>query len=78
MQKINFIPPLFPQIIQRYCKLVILGTSDILCHVHQKQQYQLVGNFVFYLHAENQLDTSLKTLHFKKSCNLIGQQQFRY
>ena len=33
-----------------YCKLVILGIVGMHSHTHQKQQYQLKGNFDLYLH----------------------------
>ena len=48
------------QPILRYCKLTILGTSDMPGHTSQKWygQYQLMENFDDYLHAK-------KELHFK-------------
>ena len=36
MQNITFIPHLFLEILQRYCKLVILGTLGTPGHAHQK------------------------------------------
>ena len=37
MEKITSIPPLFLEILQTYCKLVILDTLDTSGHTHQKQ-----------------------------------------
>ena len=37
MEKITSIPPLFLEILRRYCKLVILDTLDTSGHTHQKQ-----------------------------------------
>ena len=47
-------------------------------HTHQKQYQQLVGNFNVYLQTKNQINSSilLEILHFKESCNLIGQEHF--
>ena len=49
---------LFLEILQRYYKLIILGTLGKLGHTHQKQWHQLVGNSYNYLQTENQLDPS--------------------
>ena len=51
-----------------------LGTLSMHSHTHQKK-YQLNDNFDVYLHAKNQ-HFFLKTLHFKESCNPIGQKPF--
>ena len=53
MQKIKFMPPFLQDILQRYCKLVILGTL-------KKRWYQLccLENFGVYLHAKNQVHSS--------------------
>ena len=73
MQKVIFIPSLFLEILQRYCKLVVLGTLRTSVYVHQKQ-----GNSDVYLQTKNQLDPSnfLEILHFKEFCNLFGQEHF--
>ena len=47
IQKIIFIPHLFFEILQSYCKL-IFGTLGTLGHVHHKQQQHLLGNFDGY------------------------------
>ena len=52
MKQINFIPPFFFEILQRYHKLVILGTLGILGYGHQKQWYKVVENFNVYFHAK--------------------------
>ena len=54
-QKFNFILHVFLEILQRYCKLVILGTFGMSGYAHPKWYYQLVENFDFFLHAENEL-----------------------
>ena len=58
MQKIIFIPHLFLEILQGYCRLVILGTLSAPGHTHQKQQHELIGNSDIYLHKKYQLDSS--------------------
>ena len=77
-QKVIFITHLFLKILQRYCKLVILGPLGTLGHAHKTHQYQLVGSSNAYLQAKNQFDPSifLKKLLFKESCNLIDQEHF--
>ena len=54
-QKFNFILHVFLEILQRYCELVILGTFGMSGYAHPKWYYQLVENFDFFLHAENEL-----------------------
>ena len=53
MQKIEFMPPFLQDILQRYCKLVILSTL-------KTRWYQLccLENFGVYLHAKNQVHSS--------------------
>ena len=41
--------------LQRFCKIVILGTFGIPDCCHQKQQYQLVQLFDVYLHAKSKV-----------------------
>ena len=48
MEKINLIRPFFFEILQRYCKLVILGKLDMLGYDNQKQWYQSVENLDVY------------------------------
>ena len=78
MQKITFIPHLFFEMLQRYCRLVIFGTLGMPGHADQEQQHRPVGNNDFYLQTKNQLDPSifLEVLYFKEYCNLIGQEHF--
>ena len=45
MQKLNFMPPFFLEILQKYCK----------DYGHQKQWYMLQGNFDSYLHEKNEI-----------------------
>ena len=45
-------PPFSLEILQRYCKLVILGTLGVHGYGHQKLWYPLQGNFDTYLHAK--------------------------
>ena len=54
-----FIPNLFLEILQRYCKLVILSSLDLPGHTHQKRLQQLVGNSDCYLQIKNQFDPSI-------------------
>ena len=61
MQKVKFISNVYFDILQRHCKLTVLGTLGKLDHPHQtsKSEYQFVASFHTYLHAENQLHHSL-------------------
>ena len=76
--KIIFIITFFHEILQRYCKFVILGTLSTPSHAHQKQWHQLVGNSDVYLQTKNQLDPSifLEILHFTEFCYLMDQENF--
>ena len=51
-QKINFILHVFPEILQRYCKLSFFGTLGLSGYVHPKWYYYLVKNFFVYLQAK--------------------------
>ena len=55
-QKINFILPVFLEILQRYCKLVVLGTFNKPGYTHLKY-YHLVENFRIYLQAKETLQS---------------------
>ena len=57
-QKINFIPSIFFEIMQRSYKLVILGTLGMTGYDQYKRYYQLVENFDIYLHAKNDIYSS--------------------
>ena len=59
MQKIKFIPYLFLEILQRYCKLVILATLGVTGNTHQKRYQLLIENSGVYLQTKNQLDPYL-------------------
>ena len=59
MLLIVIIPALFLEILQRYCKLIILGTLDKFGYAHQKQCDQSVENSYVYLQTKNQPDPSM-------------------
>ena len=52
-QKIDFILHVFLDILQGYCKLVILGNLGMVGYAHPKWYYQFVENFGIYLQAKN-------------------------
>ena len=55
-QKINFILNVFLEILEGYCKIVILGTLGMPDYAHhQKIYHQLVETFCIYLGVKNQL-----------------------
>ena len=54
-KKKNFILHVFLEILQRSCKLVVLGTLGIPGHAHPNWYYQLAENFCVYLQVKNQL-----------------------
>ena len=62
MQKIIFIPPIFFEILKRYCELVIFGTLDMPGHAHHQRQYHLAGNSNIYPQTKNQLHPSYPNL----------------
>ena len=66
MQKISFISNFFFEILERNCKLAILGILGMLFHPHQKSLHQFEANFHAYMHAKNQLHHSLFYLHMSK------------
>ena len=79
MQKIILIPALFLEILQRYYKLIILGTLGKLDHTHQKQWNQLVGNSYVYLETKIQLDPSMFFTYitlYRILQSAIGQEHF--
>ena len=43
-QLVENIPHLFLEILQRYCKLFVLGNLGMSGHANQIQYHQLVGN----------------------------------
>ena len=53
-QKINFILQVFLEILERYCKTVILVTLGIPGYAHSKWFYHLVENLHVYLQVESQ------------------------
>ena len=67
MQKINFIPPFFFEILQRYYKLAILGTLDMLGYDQYKWYYQFAERFDIYLHAKdyNYLKILIRAYNYK-------------
>ena len=62
--KIIFIPPLFPETLQRYCKLVILRILGTSGHAYQKQQHQLVGYSDAYLQTKKQIFQKMQNILF--------------
>ena len=52
MQKINFIPPFFIEVLQRYYKFAILGTLGMLGYDQWKQYCQLVENSNVHLYSK--------------------------
>ena len=58
MQKINFILHIFLETLERYCKLVILGTLGMPDFAHPKWYYELAENVYVYLKA-NKASSSL-------------------
>ena len=58
-QKFNFILHIFLEILQRCCKLVVLGTLGV---------YQFVENFNVYLQARNQLHPPWFSGYIAKIC----------
>ena len=67
-QKINFILHDFYEILQRYCKLVVLGTLGMSGYTHPKRYYQFVDNFRVYLQAKNQLHPPCFSGYIAKIC----------
>ena len=55
-QKIKFILHVFLDILQRYCKLIVLGTLGMPGNRNPKQYCQLQENFRVYLQAKNPFD----------------------
>ena len=53
-QKIKFILHIFFEILQRYCKLIVLGTLSMSGYENPKWYYWLVENFCVYLQVKNQ------------------------
>ena len=79
MQKIIFIPALFLEILQRYYKLIILGTFGKLGHTNQNQWYQPVENVYVYLQTKSQLDPSMFFTYitlYRVLQSAIGQEHF--
>ena len=70
-QKINFIPHLFLEILDRFCKFV-LGTLVLTGHAHQNWWYQLLGKFEVYVYTNKLLHHSLLSWNnFKDIANLL-------
>lgn len=77
-ENFSFLKYLFLEILQRYYRLVILGTLCMLGHTHQKRKQQLLGNSDVYSKPKINLISQffLDILNFKESCNLIDQEHF--
>ena len=65
-QRISFIPHLFPEILQRVCKLDILGTLDMSDHCPSKLIVSTCRKFWYLSAWKNQLYTSLLSWKFAK------------
>ena len=48
-QKINFILNFILEILQRYCKIVVLGTLEKVGYAHLKGYYQFAENIRVYM-----------------------------
>ena len=71
-QKINFILYVFLEILQRCCKLVVLGTLGIPGYVHPNWYYQLVETFVFISAGKkNQIHPPCFSGDIAKICKLF-------
>ena len=71
-QKINFILYVFLEILQRCCKLVVLGTLGIPGYVHPNWYYQLVETFMFISAGEkNQIHPPCFSGDIAKICKLF-------
>ena len=62
-QIINFIPPLFLEILLSYYKF-ILDTLGMPGYIYQKQYNQLVRKFIVYIQSKNQFDPMLFFLRY--------------
>ena len=60
-----------PKILQRFYKIVILGTLGMIGHAHKNRQCQLVEKFDVYLHAKNQLSIPSFLRYCKDIANLF-------
>ena len=59
------------EILQRYCKLIVLGTLAMPGYANPKWYFQLVENFCVYLQAKNQLHTPCFSGDIVKICKLL-------
>ena len=69
MQKFKFMSLFFPEKLQIYRELVVLGTLGMPGNSHQKQWCLLQGNFNAYLHAKNEI--YLSSLSCQDIANLL-------
>ena len=70
-EKINFIFHVLLEILQRYGKIVILGTLGMPGYPNPKWFYQLVDNFCVYLWAKYQLHPPCFSGDIAKICKLL-------
>ena len=68
--KINLIFHVFLETMQRYCKIVILGTMGMPCYAHPKWYYQHVENFCVIC-RQNINSIPRVFLNITKMCKLI-------
>ena len=69
--KINVILHVFFDVLERYCKYVILSTLGIPGYAHSKRYHELVENFHFYLQTKNQLYPLCFSEDSEKLCKLL-------
>ena len=70
-QKIKFILYVFLEILQRYCKLIVLGTLGMPGYKKPQWYYQLVANVRVYLLSKNQLLPPCFSGNIAKICKLL-------
>ena len=68
---IKFILHVFLEILQRFCKLVVLGTLGMPGYASPKWYYQLVENFCVYLQAKIQVHPLYFSGDIAKICKLL-------
>ena len=69
-QKINFILKIFFEILQKCCKIVILGTLVMPVYPYPKWYHQLVQNLCIYLKEKNQLHSTCFSGNIAKICKI--------
>ena len=70
-QKKKIIPHIFLEMLQRYCKLVILRTLEMPGYGQKKRWYQLVESFDIYFHTKIKFMPHLSFEILLRYCKLI-------